>query len=90
MTAPFNGATNAAGHAHQSAAVRVVLALVHAYKVLLSPFYTGCCRFEPSCSTYMAGSVTTHGAIKGVWLGLRRLARCHPFGDHGYDPVPPA
>jgi putative membrane protein insertion efficiency factor len=70
--------------------VRLVLAAVRAYKLLISPFYTGCCRYEPSCSSYLAEAVEIHGVLKGVALGMRRLARCHPFGDHGYDPVPPA
>jgi uncharacterized protein len=71
-------------------AARAALALLAAYKVLLSPHFAGSCRFEPSCSAYMADAVRTHGAIHGVWLGLRRLARCRPFGSYGFDPVPPA
>jgi putative membrane protein insertion efficiency factor len=55
----------------------------------LSPLFTGSCRFQPSCADYMAEAVRTHGARTGVWMGLRRLARCHPFGSHGFDPVPP-
>ena len=70
-----------------SVAAGVVVALISAYKVLFSPLFTGSCRFEPSCSAYMAEAVRTHGALKGVGLGLRRLARCHPFGGHGFDPV---
>jgi hypothetical protein len=70
------------------AAATVVLVLVAGYKVLLSPLFTGACRFEPSCSDYMAEAVRRHGAARGGWLGLRRLARCHPFGSHGFDPVP--
>jgi putative membrane protein insertion efficiency factor len=65
-----------------------VLALVSAYKLLLSPLFAGSCRFQPSCSDYMAEAVRSHGAWSGVRLGLRRLARCHPFGSHGFDPVP--
>jgi putative membrane protein insertion efficiency factor len=66
----------------------VVLALLRAYKVLFSPLFTGSCRFQPSCADYMAEAVRRHGAARGVWLGTRRLARCHPFGGHGLDPVP--
>jgi uncharacterized protein len=69
-------------------AANVVLALLSAYKLLLSPLFTGCCRFQPSCADYMAGAVRIHGAARGVGLGLKRLARCHPFGGHGFDPVP--
>lgn len=70
-------------------AAAVVLALVAAYKAILSPVFTGCCRFQPSCSDYLAQAVSTHGALRGTWLGLRRLARCHPFGGSGLDPCPP-
>lgn len=63
--------------------------LVRAYQVTLSPLMGGACRFEPSCSNYMIEAIEVHGPVKGVWLGLRRLLRCHPFGPHGYDPVPP-
>src|SRR5687768_9065534 len=67
----------------------VVLALLGAYKALISPLFAGCCRFEPPCSDYMRDAVRTHGAARGVWLGLRRLSRCHPFGGYGVDPCPP-
>jgi len=66
-----------------------LLAVVRGYQVLLSPIVGGACRFEPSCSHYMAEAIERHGAGRGAWLGLRRLARCHPLGSHGYDPVPP-
>jgi len=66
-----------------------VLGLLRAYKVLISPLFTGCCRFQPSCSDYMREAVLSHGALRGTWYGLRRLARCRPFGGHGYDPCPP-
>lgn len=46
------------------------------------------CRFVPSCSTYADEALTTHGAVKGSWLAIRRLSRCHPFGGRGFDPVP--
>ena len=69
-------------------AARLVLALVGAYRVLLAPLVGGSCRFTPTCSVYMSDAVRQHGASRGGWLGLRRLARCHPFGSHGFDPVP--
>ena len=65
-----------------------LLAFVRGYQVLLSPIVGGACRFEPSCSRYMTEAIERHGAGRGAWLGIRRLARCHPFGSHGYDPVP--
>jgi putative membrane protein insertion efficiency factor len=69
--------------------VALVLTLLKAYKLLISPLFTGCCRYYPSCADYMAEAVRVHGSVRGVWLGARRLARCHPFGSHGFDPVPP-
>ncbi len=69
-------------------AVRVALLGLGAYKALLSPLFTGACRFHPSCSTYAAGALRAHGLIRGSVLAARRLARCHPFGGSGFDPVP--
>ena len=65
-----------------------LIGLVRAYQVVLSPVMGGACRFEPSCSNYMIEALKTHGAVKGTLLGLWRILRCHPFGAHGYDPVP--
>jgi uncharacterized protein len=65
-----------------------VIGLLKTYKSLISPLFTGCCRFYPSCADYMREAVEMHGAARGVWLGLRRLSHCHPFGRHGVDPVP--
>jgi len=70
-------------------ASKPLIALVRAYQVVLSPLFGDCCRFHPSCSRYMVEALETHGAVKGLLLGLWRLLRCHPFGAHGYDPVPP-
>jgi uncharacterized protein len=71
-----------------SVSVRIVLAVLRVYKMLLSPLFAGACRYTPSCSTYMGDALSEHGLLRGTWLGVRRLARCHPFGGHGYDPVP--
>lgn len=68
---------------------KALIALVRGYQVALSPIMGGACRFEPSCSAYMIEALKVHGAMKGVLLGLWRILRCHPFGKHGYDPVPP-
>jgi hypothetical protein len=65
-----------------------LLAAVRGYQLLVSPLFAGSCRYEPSCSRYMTEAIERHGALRGGWLGLRRLARCHPFGSSGFDPVP--
>ena len=67
---------------------RSALALLTVYKILLSPLFAGSCRFLPSCSDYAREAVTEHGAVKGTWLAVRRLSRCHPLGSSGFDPVP--
>lgn len=61
---------------------------IRAYQRLLSPSMSGHCRYRPTCSEYMAVSVTRFGLIRGVGMGLRRVGRCHPFRKGGYDPVP--
>lgn len=68
---------------------QALILLVRAYQVTLSPLFGDCCRFRPSCSCYMIEALRVHGALKGTLLGVWRLLRCHPFGKHGYDPVPP-
>ncbi len=67
---------------------RALLAALRAYKAVVSPLFAGSCRHLPSCSDYMAEAVRIHGARSGFWLGVKRLARCHPLGSSGYDPVP--
>ena len=69
---------------------RMALAIVRAYQLLLAPFSGGACRFEPSCSVYAMEAIEQHGALRGSWLAVRRLARCHPFARPGLDPVPPS
>jgi putative membrane protein insertion efficiency factor len=66
----------------------VALGLLRGYKLAVSPLFAGSCRFSPSCSDYMAEAIRTHGLARGIAYGARRLARCHPFGGHGVDPVP--
>jgi uncharacterized protein len=72
-----------------SVGARAALAAIRAYKLVLSPWFTGACRFVPTCADYMAEAVARHGLLRGTWLGIVRLSRCQPFGGHGHDPVPP-
>ncbi len=62
--------------------------MIKFYQVLISPFLGGNCRFTPTCSQYAMEAIEIHGALKGCWLTLCRLGRCHPFHPGGYDPVP--
>jgi putative membrane protein insertion efficiency factor len=64
-----------------------LIAVLRAYKMLLSPLLPSACRFSPSCSEYMIDAIRKHGAARGIWLGIRRLGKCHPFHEGGYDPV---
>ena len=67
---------------------RVLLAALRGYKILISPLFVGSCRFTPSCSDYVAEAIRVHGPLSGLRLGVQRLARCHPWGPWGFDPVP--
>jgi putative membrane protein insertion efficiency factor len=69
---------------------RALLWLIRIYQLTLSPLLGPACRFEPSCSRYTATCIEHLGAVRGGWLGLRRIARCHPFHAGGYDPPPVA
>jgi uncharacterized protein len=66
----------------------LLLALVQLYRVFLSPFLGGACKFYPSCSQYAQEAIALHGAKRGSWLALKRLGRCRPFTKGGFDPVP--
>ncbi|HEY0590489.1 MAG TPA: membrane protein insertion efficiency factor YidD [Thermoanaerobaculia bacterium] len=66
----------------------LLLALLRTYKRFISPLLPPACRFEPTCSVYAMQAVSRHGALRGSWLAVRRLARCHPFNPGGWDPVP--
>ena len=67
---------------------KVILSLIRFYRRNISPLRPPCCRYIPTCSQYALEAVEKYGALKGSWLALRRLLRCHPFPGGGYDPVP--
>lgn len=69
-------------------AARILVVPITGYQRFISPLLGPRCRFAPSCSQYAVEALRTHGAIRGLWLSVRRLARCHPFNPGGYDPVP--
>ncbi|TMI95973.1 MAG: membrane protein insertion efficiency factor YidD [Bacteroidetes bacterium] len=64
------------------------IALIKLYQWIISPWLGPKCRFTPSCSQYAVEALRKHGVFKGMWLAIRRISRCHPWGGHGYDPVP--
>lgn len=66
---------------------RTVLIVLKGYKRFLSPLLPSACRYYPTCSEYMMDAVERYGCIKGIWLGIKRIGRCHPFHEGGYDPV---
>jgi putative membrane protein insertion efficiency factor len=66
----------------------VIVAPIRLYKKFLSPLLPPSCRFHPTCSEYAMQAILRHGPIKGIWLGTRRILKCHPFHPGGYDPVP--
>jgi putative membrane protein insertion efficiency factor len=68
---------------------RTALLLIRGYKVLISPYFRGSCRFLPSCADYAAEAIATHGFVRGTWLAAKRLSRCQPLCSAGHDPVPP-
>jgi putative membrane protein insertion efficiency factor len=67
---------------------RGLIGLVKGYQLLISPFLGNNCRYYPSCSAYTIEAMEKHGPFKGIWLGLKRVGRCHPFHEGGVDPVP--
>ncbi|MEP1150633.1 MAG: membrane protein insertion efficiency factor YidD [Balneola sp.] len=67
---------------------KVIIGLVRFYQLAISPWMGSSCRYSPTCSQYMIEAVSEWGPLKGFWLGIKRIGRCHPWGDHGHDPVP--
>lgn len=83
LTGGMSSAWSAAGPYRRS-----ILFLLRAYKLTLSPITGTQCRFLPTCSEYAAQALIAHGPVRGGALAVRRVCRCHPWGGHGYDPVP--
>ena len=76
-------------HLDHSAPVRIALLAIRCYQSYLSILFAGTCRFEPTCSEYAYQAIERFGILRGIWLGLQRLSRCHPLsGKFGFDPVP--
>jgi len=71
-----------------SVASRILIVPIHFYQRFVSPLLPPSCRFTPTCSHYAVEALGKHGVVKGGWLAARRIARCHPWGPSGYDPVP--
>ena len=67
---------------------RLLILAIQGYKRFISPALPPACRYLPTCSVYALEAIERHGAVKGVWLGTKRVCRCHPWGGSGYDPVP--
>jgi putative membrane protein insertion efficiency factor len=68
---------------------RLLVLLLRGYRFAISPLYGQVCRYHPTCSAYALEAVTEHGSLRGSWLAVRRIARCHPWAAGGVDPVPP-
>jgi len=67
---------------------RIMIIMIRVYQGAISPWLPNSCRYNPTCSEYTAQAIQKYGPIKGFWLGLKRISRCHPWGGHGHDPVP--
>lgn len=67
----------------------ILIGIIRFYQIALSPWFPPACRFTPTCSKYAAEAILTHGPLKGFWLAVKRVMKCHPWGGKGYDPVPP-
>lgn len=67
---------------------RILISLIVFYQRCISPLTPPACRYTPTCSQYTLEAICKYGAVKGLWLGLKRICRCHPWGGSGYDPVP--
>lgn len=67
---------------------QIIILPIRFYQKVISPMIGPKCRFQPTCSHYMVGAIMEWGIIRGIWMGLKRIFKCHPWGPHGHDPVP--
>lgn len=67
---------------------KIFILPIRFYQIAISPLLGSTCRYQPTCSHYMVQAIEEWGVLRGTWKGLKRIFRCHPWGDHGYDPVP--
>ncbi|MCQ2589094.1 MAG: membrane protein insertion efficiency factor YidD [Treponema sp.] len=68
--------------------IKLFCFLIRAYQILISPLHRSCCRFTPSCSAYALEAIKKHGPVKGLFLSIKRILKCNPYHEGGYDPVP--
>jgi putative membrane protein insertion efficiency factor len=69
--------------------IKLLMGPIYFYKYVISPMTPASCRHIPSCSEYAVEALKIHGPLKGIYLAIRRISKCHPWGTHGFDPVPP-
>jgi hypothetical protein len=67
---------------------KVLTGLIYVYQKAISPWFPAKCRYYPSCSEYAVEAIESHGSLKGAWLSIKRILKCHPFSEGGFDPVP--
>jgi hypothetical protein len=67
---------------------QILILFIKGYRLIVSPYLPNSCRYNPTCSQYGIDAISKHGPLKGSWLTVKRILRCHPWGGHGYDPVP--
>lgn len=67
---------------------KILIGFIRVYSAVLSPFLGANCRYQPTCSAYAQEAIERYGALRGSWMGIRRILRCHPFHEGGFDPVP--
>lgn len=89
MATPHSSREESAENSRPSLVAYLLLGAIYFYRYAISPFIGSRCRFYPTCSTYGLEAIKIHGAFKGGWLTLKRIARCHPLSEGGEDPVPP-